>query len=204
MSYVAAIYTGKKLVVGSHHGDAFNKLSVEEQDDISLKSGFFDPESGFFICDEQSFYFKQLILIRHASIIKSEFDPGLSEFGVEQCYQATEFLIKNFDLTDFMGFYSPCRRCKETASAINIKTSFLPCELVQDRQNYETTRQFLLRLQEALKFLPTKSIVITHGDCIDGMSQLSSGKEAAIHKEISYCSSTYVNNHDILWFGRKM
>ena len=155
MSYVAAIYTGKKIVVGSHHGEAFSKLSSDEQN-RNLKSGFFDPENGFFICDEQSFYLKQLILIRHASITKSKYDTGLSSFGLEQCYQATDFLIDHFDLTDFIGFYSPCRRCKETASAITIKTSFSLCELVKDKQENETTRQFLLRLQEALKFLPKK------------------------------------------------
>ena len=102
MVYIAALYTGKKIVTGACHGDAFNRLSIEEQDG-ELHSGFYDPKTGSFISDEQTFYNKELVLIRHAEVFE-DYDPGITPLGESQCHQSGQYLQDNFDLRDFLFF----------------------------------------------------------------------------------------------------
>jgi hypothetical protein len=116
MKYIAALYADGKVVTGNHHGDAFRKLSLEEQEG-QITSGFLDPITGKFISDEGEFFAKNLILIRHAHAC-DYFDPGISGLGYSQCERMVNFLRDTFDLHDYQGFASCCNRTRETAEFI--------------------------------------------------------------------------------------
>ena len=74
---IPALFANGKLVVGANHGDAFSKLTEQEQDG-NISSGFVDQQSHKFISDEQEIYLKEIILIRHAHT-GDYFDPGIGK-----------------------------------------------------------------------------------------------------------------------------
>jgi broad specificity phosphatase PhoE len=207
MVYVAALYTGKKVVTGACHGDAFNRLSVEEQDG-ELHSGFYDPETGSFVSDDKTFYNKELVLIRHANVFEGD-NPGITPLGEDQCRQSSKLLQDNFDLVDFFFFSSPCQRCVETATSIvqGTKIDFSINNMLQDKNEKESPHHFLLRLKEILFTLPQKSIVISHCNCIIHLAQMVSGLEDITTSnfwigEIPHCSIIYVRGHDLTWIAK--
>jgi len=207
MVYVAALYTGKKVVTGACHGDAFSRLSIKEQDG-ELHSGFYDSETGEFISDEQTFYNKELVLIRHAEVFEYD-DPGITPFGKDQCCQSGKYLQDNLDLGDFLFFSSPCRRCVETSSALGLETGFSINDMLQDKDEKESPHHFLLRIKEILATLPEKSLIVSHCNCILHLAQMACGSEDITTSnfwigKIPYCSITYIRGRNLVCVGKQV
>jgi broad specificity phosphatase PhoE len=175
MCYVAALYLNGKVVTGHNHGDAFNKLSPDDQEK-DLQSGFLDPRTGKFILEDNSqFYLKRILLIRHAQPSDEFPDPGISEIGHMQCKRVANFIMARFNLSQFKVFSSPVRRCRETMESIfeniRIEKCIDPCYL--SRVENESTVDFVKRIQHVLEILPERSIIVTHCDFIVNISQIS-------------------------------
>ena len=194
MCYVAALYSNGKVVTGRNHGEAYDKLSPEDQEG-ELSSGFLDPRTGKFLLEDDSqFYLKKILLIRHAQPTDDFQDPGISDIGHSQCKRVANFLMVRFNLPDFKVFCSPIRRCRETMESIfagiDIEQTVDP--LYAERSNDESVKSFLERIRHALDVLPQNSIVISHCDYIVDMSQLA----LAIRDPASFCQ---VRCDDCYW-----
>lgn len=81
--YIAALYSNGRVVTGCNHGDAFSKLSCSEQDG-SVESGFYEPETGRFFTEEYDFYLKQIFLIRHGEATGQRLPANLTPVGVHK------------------------------------------------------------------------------------------------------------------------
>ena len=220
MKYIAALYADGKVVTGCHHGDAFQKLSLAEQDS-QITSGFLDPATGRFFTSEIAFFAKNLILIRHAHA-NDYFDPGISDLGRSQCNKVVQFLKESFDLSEYQGFASCCNRTRETAEHIfgslgvsyQIRPDFcdhrnwhLPCWRA-DRW-HETPYDFIERLRIILEQLPSHAIIISHCNFVANMAQLAAGiDDITIIPEwqngIPHCSITCINNHKMMYVGKSL
>lgn len=219
MRYIAAIYTHGHVVTGLNHGDAFGKMTVEEQDDIFV-SGFLDPDTGEFVSDDDHFYIKQLVLIRHSEV-KDEAnctnphtgqpDPELSDIGRLKADSLGRTLPEKVDLSGFAQFTGLARRCQETARIIDSHTQlgveYLP--FIEDIHGDETTTQFISRLKEALDYLPDKSLVVSHCNCILNLAQLALGLNDIStcpqwNGVVPKCSVTYVNGKEAVWIGHEL
>ncbi len=207
MKYIAALYTNEgNLVTGANHGEAFGKVSIEEQSG-DLISGFVDPETGEFISGENKFYLKKILLVRHAQVEGDEHDPKLSEAGRSQGKKASSFFSENIeDLDQYRGFSSPLQRCVETSSIIskNTNLNFETNERFSDPLEQETPKDFLIRLRSVLHHLPEKSIIVSHCKFILNLAQI-----AVENSDFSKCcglpnlSVTYVNHKELKWLGKK-
>lgn len=175
MCLQAAIYAQDgKVATGRHHGDAFSKLSVQEQEG-KLTSGFLNPKTGKFITnDDSQFYLKKIILIRHAMPGEGD-DPGLSDIGRSQCKRVADFLMARFHLPDYEAFSSPVRRCRETMQEIfgGMDLKLNVGALFSKRHDDEPVCEFLQRIRHVLDILPEKSIIISHCDFIVDVSQVA-------------------------------
>jgi len=194
MCLQAALYSNGKVVTGRNHGEAYNKLSPEDQE-RELQSGFLDPRTGRFLLDDDSqFYLKKILLIRHAQPTEEEYDPGISEIGHMQCKRVANFLMVRFNLPDFKVFCSPVRRCRETMDSIfeeiEIEKSIGP--LYEKRYEDESIAAFLERIRHVLEILPQNSIVVSHCDYVVNMSQLA----LAMSDPASFCQ---VRCDDCCW-----
>ena len=218
MKRIPALLTNGKLVIGSNHGDAFSKLSAQEQDG-NISSGFVDPNSHKFVMDDQEIYLKEIILIRHAHT-GDYFDPGISGLGHSQCEKVANFISQHFDSQQFQGFTSCCNRTRETAqfifSRLNInytagpdfcepKNWDLPCNKSTDSW-YESNYAFMERLQCILAYLPEKSIIVSHCNFIVNMAQLCIGSTDITtcpqwHGKIPHCSLTYLLYNRPMFIG---
>jgi broad specificity phosphatase PhoE len=220
MKYIAAIYMhGGKVVTGMNHGDAFGKMTVEEQDSL-FTSGFLDPKTGEFVADEESFYVKELILIRHSEI-KDETshtnphtgqpDPELSDEGRFKASTTIESLSEKLDLSGYAQFTGFARRCQETARIFDEHThlgvEYLPW--LEDFTEEESVSQFVGRLKIALDRLPQKSLVVSHCNCILNLAQLALGLHDISmcpqwNGVIPKCSVTYLNGKEAVWIGHEL
>ena len=194
MCYVAALYSNGRVVTGRNHGEAFTKLSPQDQGG-ELRSGFLDPRTGRFLLDDNSqFYLKKILLIRHAQPTDDQPDPGISEIGHMQCKRVANFVMVRFNLPDFEVFCSPVRRCRETMESIfegiDIKKHIDPLYAI--RGDEESVGSFLERIHHALDVLPQYSIVISHCDYVVNMSQLA----LAMSDPSSFCQ---VHCDDCQW-----
>ncbi len=186
---IAAIYAGGELYTGTHHGDAYSKVPDKETD---LLSGFVDPLTLKFIADNEQFYLKRIIMIRHGDS-KGE---SISELGYKQANRIASFLHE-MDLKDYQNFCSPIRRCVQTA--LVIKKSFQINDALC-RQS-ETEEQFLARINTLLDFLPEKSLLVSHSDVIKNVTYLTSGK---MLEYVPNCSITFIKNKEIVWLAKEI
>lgn len=197
-----ALFINGKVVTGTHHGDAFSKLTDEERE-CCLTSGFLDSVNGKFIGDDGEFYLKKIIMIRHADIDSYHNNPGINEKGRKQSEQAAFAIFEKFNCEEFTGFTSPLKRCQETAALIAEKTkihfSILP-EL-RDQEENENIIDFLARIKHTLNTIPEKSILVSHCNCIANLVQFASGNDMN-DVEIPKCSIVYVENNEILWISK--
>ena len=188
-----AIFTDEKVVVGSHHGDAFSKLSEEEKNG-QLISGFVDLQHYKFISDYGIIYLKEIILLRHAqSDIRQENGP-ITCSGRYQAFHLAKFL-STLHLENFFGFCSPYFRCKQTSEIVKEVCS-VPFEI-----NYLLSKNSN-NIIEVLDNIPEKSILITHTDCIQNilmLTHLIKGKPS-----ITNCSITYINRNRLIWLAKEI
>lgn len=114
-----ALYINGRVVEGSSHVNAFEQLSHDEQLEDSISSGTFDTETGEFdgYIEEEHFYRKEILLMRHASVASNGLDPGISQAGVDQVLAVMPYL-RQLDLSQFSCKCSPMLRCLETANVI--------------------------------------------------------------------------------------
>src|SRR5690606_14913676 len=201
--YIAALYASGKLVTGANHGEAFGKLTVEEQNG-DLASGFLDPETGRFFTEEYDFFLKQVYLVRHGESHGSHADAYLTDIGILQARRAAEFL-EQFDLAEFEAFTSPFRRCLQTAEIIsqvtglkfyvepNIREKMHEEEFVPSHSleypafkwpadqgwkcSSEDPAAFLGRIDRVLCGLPAKTVIVSHCDFIVNFAQEAIGEE---------------------------
>jgi broad specificity phosphatase PhoE len=199
---VAALFVNGKIVTGNHHGEAYSKLNNHEKS-CSCQSGFFDPQQNRFVCDDNEFYVKKIIMVRHAEA-EQGIDPGITELGRLQCVQTASFFKSLDDLQSYQGFTSPLARCQETAQVLcnEINLNFdVDCDLVDDDD--EPHSLFIFRLKTLLKTLPDRSILISHCNFIANMAQLATGMEFdTLH--LPNCSITVVENNNIVHIGKTL
>lgn len=199
---VPALFIGDKVVTGLHHGDAFAKLSDQEKNDCQLLSGFLDNAHNKFVTEDETIYLKDIIILRHAqSDIRAE-DGPITQSGRAQAFRAAEFLM-GLDLHDYVGFCSPYLRCKQT-SAIIKEVCTIPFEpdIHLCRQTcYEDTQEFTKRIEEILDMLPSKSILVTHTDCIQNILHLTHLMKERL-KLVLNCSITYMHQNRLIWLAK--
>ncbi len=184
---IAALYVHGRIVTGTHHGDAFSKLTIEEKTQI-ICSGFLDEEHHKFIGEDKEIFVKEIVLIRHANVDDSE-DPSVTDQGRSQIKRAANFLNDHMDLSDFQGFNSPIKRCQQTADEFSkeLNVFFKPeTSLIESA----SPRMLLAFLNN----LPCKSLLITHCDIISSLVYLTTEKCV---KEIKYCSPLIVVNNTV-------
>ncbi len=212
MRYIAALYSNGRVVTGNHHGEAFEKLTVEEKDG-DICSGFFDPETCKFITDCGGFYTKNFILVRHGMTLESRGrDSSLCELGKSQVIKLANYLLTQ-EIDDFQGFVSPYQRCLETASIISSITGIkftinldirekVPHEEqieshIEEFPQFnwpalskiswhffpEEIHQFMQRIDMVAAQLPKKSLLVSHCDFILNFLQ------GAVDEDITKCAT---------------
>lgn len=119
----AALYIQGRIVLGSSHLDAFEQLTETEKSSSDIASGFFDEQTGEFksYFEEEHFFNKEILLIRHGHTDHNDLDPALSPKGQSQV-EMTNQLLSELNLDDFVGFCSPMLRCLQTADLISQAT----------------------------------------------------------------------------------
>lgn len=194
---IPAIYSNGKLVTGINHGEAFGKLTEEEQQNI--KSGFIDPKTMRFIaeCGEE-FFLKKIYLIRHAQAEHNH----ITEKGRKQAKGVAAFLLQKH-IEDYKLYSSPKDRCQETAEEISnvCHLPYEPHECLKEKEPEETIELFLQRIKICLGHLPEKCLLISHCDFIQKMVELISGKAAS--PKVPNCSSTYIENKEVIWYAKE-
>ena len=230
-----ALFVGGRVVTGVHHGDAFSKLSENEKNSRELLSGFWDDQTGKFVVpDSFTFFTKKIILVRHSLVQEhEESDPSLSYEGHNRCCKTARFLVDTEDLTGFVGYTSPMLRCLETAANISrltgikfaVDPSFVeafptPIEVPNRRELFpdfrwdsldsyclgeETPIQFARRLEQVIKTMPQKAIIISHCTFIANMAELISGNYSLqdTYPSIPAASVTLIDNYKIVYVGKQ-
>lgn len=114
-----ALYVNGRVILGTSHLDAFQKLSEDEKNDPSLVSGFYTQSSKEFqgYAEDEHFFCKTIMLLRHGEPDANHLDPGLTKKGVTEVIQAAKYLATK-DIHGFAAFTSPFLRCLETARII--------------------------------------------------------------------------------------
>lgn len=193
--YVAALFVNNKAVVGLNHGDAFSKLSSQEQDG-QIESGFIDTKTGKFFSDNIKVYLKQVYLIRHGEATGQERQSKLTKFGILQSHVLAE-TISNKNISEFELFSSPFLRCKQTAEIIEEKTGLKFCakEELRKQNIQEKPERFCERMTTLIETLPGKSILITHSDVIINVVAQMVGTHVA---SIPNCSISYVSSKELV------
>lgn len=208
MSYLAALWSDGRVVTGVNHGDAFGKLTLDEQDG-HLISGFWNPETGQFLVteDDSTFYVKNIVLVRHSKIDEKMADPCLSEEG--RCLAASTAARLSTGIRAFKGYHSPVMRCAQTARIFEgrMDFEFEGTDALHDIMFDETQSAFLLRLKKFVDDLPDNSVVITHSNCIIHLAQLLTGY-SDLHEiqpdwdgRIPECSVTFVHQRQLNFIG---
>lgn len=202
MSLIAALYTSGKLVTGCCHGEAYGKLSESEKDQ-KIHSGFIDQKKLKFIADDCEFYLKKIILMRHADS-EGKVNSGITEKGRNQVKQVATFFV-NMKLTGYTGFCSPLPRCVDTASLLeeHCHIHFSIYDNLNKQDNDEPVESFISRVSHVLDILPEKSFLISHCDFIKVMAQLAVGVDVELPDVIPNCSTTFIDNHKIVWIARE-
>lgn len=117
----AALYVQGRVVIGDSHLEAYQKLTLLEQQE-HVVSGVFDTDTEEFDSDLpiDHFYNKELIFVRHGQAADpDEPDSELSEEGKVQIQQVCSYLLKTFEIKSFVGLTSPLLRCLQSALIIH-------------------------------------------------------------------------------------
>lgn len=196
---IAALYTGGKVVTGRNHGEAFGKLTEAEQN-ADLCSGFIDPQKLKFISEECEFYLKQITMLRHGDSV-GHWNSPITKLGRSQAKLAAAFLV-NMHLEGCVGFCSPMLRCVETAHILEdvCNISFTPDPRLLKQNDRESGETFLERVRKVLDELPERSLIISHCDFIQVMTELASDAEAP--ELVPNCSITHIDHHKAIWLAR--
>ncbi len=208
MNYKPALYVNGRVVTGLNHGMAYSKLSAEEKKSI-LTSGFLDHKIGKFVTeDDQEFYVKKIILIRHAQASDDyENNPGITKEGHSQAERVAHFISTFSNISKYTVLSSPLRRCEETASIISNEAHMESsvCNKLADQDKKENCDEFVSRLRELLHDLPTESILISHCNFIVNMVKLALINEVNPNwnSAIPNASLTFVDHHKLVWMGKK-
>lgn len=122
--YLAAVFSNGHVATGRHHGEAFSKLSTEDQE-AELVSGHVNPDGTF--TTELDCVAKDVVLVRHAesewNAEESEsLDSRLTFKGVSQAQAVARFLKNNVDCRGLVGYTSPFDRCIMTSLPIRHQT----------------------------------------------------------------------------------
>jgi phosphohistidine phosphatase SixA len=198
-----AIFVKDKIITGSHHGDAFSKLTEEEKNAAELLSGFLDNDHLKFITEDETIYLKDIIILRHAQSDLRVEDGPITSNGRTQAFKAASFL-KQLCLAGYTGFCSPYLRCKQTSAIIREICSMpFDTDLHFSKQtNYEDSQDFSNRIVETLDFIPPKSVLITHTDFIQNILAITHLIRENL-KSISNCSITYIHQNRIIWLAKE-
>lgn len=123
-----ALYIRGRIVVGNSHMAALNQIASEDLDYDSISSGWIDTETGEFhgYDEEEHFYQKELLLMRHAEPSDDGPDPGITEDGIRQVYKLLPYFEK-IDIQNFTCKCSPMLRCLQTAQIIQEYTGARFC-----------------------------------------------------------------------------
>ena len=201
MPKCAALFVNGRLFTGCHHGDAFSKLNSFEKTK-PITSGFYDPQNNKFICDEQEFYLKKIIMVRHAQAEDEGNDPGITDVGRLQVKQAATFFRSFINLKDFVGLASPMKRCQETAEVF-CNESNINFDVDEDLLDNDGVPEsmFVSRLSILLDRLPTKSFLISHCNFIAKLTQLATGINTA-KMAVPNCSITFIENNTVAHIGK--
>lgn len=118
--YLAAVFSNGHVATGHHHGEAFSKLSCEDQD-ADLISGHVNPDGTF--TTEMDHLDKEIIIIRHAESmwnakLTDNLDSPLTTKGISQAHATAKYIKRNIDCRGFVGFTSPFDRCLLTSMPI--------------------------------------------------------------------------------------
>jgi broad specificity phosphatase PhoE len=196
---IAALYVHGRIVTGTHHGDAFSKLTEAEKHN-NICSGFYDEERKKFFTDEKEFYLKKMILVRHAQADNQD-DPSLTDYGRFQIQQAANFLNSFVNLSGYQGFTSPIKRCQETAEEFcnEINLSFRTNDKLKEYDG-EPPVQFGTRVKTLLEELPDKSVLISHCNLIANLAQLATGIDTS-NLKIHNCCILFVENGTLSQLG---
>lgn len=154
-----ALFVDGQVFTGTHHGDAFTKLS-ESQKNQPLASGWFDPENKKFHDDaNNTFYLKTIFLVRHAN-------PA----NPNQIFKSLPSLPYD---PSYILLSSPIQRCLSTAVAISdsLHISLTVCHNLIE-QTTETNQEFTQRIHNLLDELPDKCIVVSHSDVINVVTKI--------------------------------
>lgn len=199
---LAALYTSGRLVTGCCHGEAFGKLSEAEKDQ-EIHSGFIDQQSLKFIADDCEFYLKKIILMRHADS-EGKQDSGITEKGRCQVKQAAAFFA-SMKLSGYVGYCSPVTRSVATARLLerHYPLRFDIDNELNKQDDNEEIEAFVRRVNHVLDKLPEKSLLISHCDFIRIMVQLAVGVDVELPDVIPNCSTTFIDNHKIVWIARE-
>lgn len=230
-----ALYIRGRIVLGGSHMAALEQLSKEELEDDSISSGFFDTETGEFngYIEEEHFFHKELVLLRHAEPSDDGPDPGLSDHGVDQVKNVVSYLSK-LNLEQFTCKCSPMLRCLQTARIIQKMTGVQfhvdpyllepPPFLAYGEQYYIPARceefpeyewpyrdgwviewieqqEFNRHVGNVLKFLPCKSIIISHSGFVVSMARLALCEKTILQSGIPTASLTHIENREVRCLG---
>lgn len=190
---IPAILCNDKFFTGTHHGDAFSKLTDKEKDDCII-SGFIDNLK--FISDDKIIYLKEIILIRHAESTCQEND-AITENGKTQANNTATFL-NEMKLKDFIGFTSPYTRCQDTSRFFEKICQFKINPNLSKKSPEENEKDFQKRINDLLESLPEKSILVTHTDLIQNILITCLNHELNCVKN---CSITYICKNRLICLG---
>jgi broad specificity phosphatase PhoE len=198
---VPALFIGDKVVTGSHHGDAFSKLSDQEKNG-ELLSGFLDNEHNKFVTEDETIYLKDIIILRHAQSDLRVEDGSITSSGRAQAFRAAEFL-RELHLAGYVGFSSPYLRCKQTSAIIReiCSISFEADNHLCKRTPFEDYHDFENRITETLDILPPRSVLITHTDFIQKILALTHLIKEQLNFVVN-CSITYIHQNRLIWLAK--
>ena len=202
MSLIPALYASGKLVTGCCHGEAYGKLSESEKDQ-NIQSGFIDEHKLKFIADDGEFYLKKIILMRHGDS-EGKSESSITEKGRSQVKMAAAFFA-TINLKGYKGFCSPLIRCVDTAKLLSdyCRIQFNVNDDLIKQFDDEDCECFVNRVGKVLDALPEKSLLISHCDFIKVMTQLAGGVDVNLPDIIPNCSTTFIENHKVLWIARQ-
>lgn len=195
---LAALYVNGKVVTGTHHADAFSKLSNDDKEG-EICSGFLDQQCGKFVCEDSQFYLKKIVMIRHAEAGDGD-DPEITTRGRTQTQRTASFLKSFVDLKEYTALTSPRQRCRQTAELLqdDIGLEFnIDENLVDDDFG---SCNFDSRLSSLLNQLPSKSFLISHCNFITYLAQLATGSNS-LNLNVSNCSITFIENCHVTHIG---
>lgn len=150
----AAIFANGRVVCGLTHGHASSCLADDEKD--KALSGWYDAARKKFVYDDNFFYMKEIILVRHAHAINDHLSPkGLSQIS-SSLKSMTSFWKPGLEIRS-----GPSERCEHTASLL--ATHFGVRGVVDDNLGEPVTDE---KVAAALDDFPDCCIAVTHCDFI--------------------------------------